>query len=801
MNNNNLDQIRMQSSKRKAVKFNFKHTNDTSCGIGEIQCMLFQEVQPNSNSICKGSSTIRLDPMVVPTAGELKLHHNFAFVGIDDLFPKFAALLAEQPVQFGLDSITPTELPHLDLRVLTALCMIGGKFSIYLRDSNTPPADASADALLYNYSYSGVDHSDGRPGTSKSVAATTFLNQIQGGSNKYLFKTAPHTVGNVNFGDLFKGYNGPMINIARLLGWTCEDFWIPTRNWSTDSLLGFVDDPNHPIADSVVFKSGVYDIETIGLGYDANNDLTFDTEVEDENGNIIELSVAVKFSTFGQRLFKLLLAMGYGFSLTSGRDKSLAPLLGVYKCWFDSFAPTLYQGWETTNCAKILSLFDSENFVDWEQFFNGLTANFSVDEANRLKVLMHFIYDLCTMWYTEEQDSVSMYIRSNAVSVSSGVVGHMSASGVPNVGGSLNVADNADSSAEPSAVTPPANAHAYINNILHSELDAELLKRLYKVVNRNTIAGRRIKQLLEAQGLGEYVKNCRSNFIGHSAIDIDIFDVTATADTLNKANGDGMYTGEYVGKGVGEDRIKTWKFKVDAFGYIYDLAAIVPESGWTNCVNAATENIKKLDFYNAEYDGLGYEAARKSVVTAVEYGGKIGTLSGLDATFGYAPKDSRHKVRSNIFNGYFALHSRQKAYLPYSFNKFVEVGSKKATLIDDNNGARRYALYDLLTADKLPIASPMYRFIGRYAWMGRFRRIFAALGVEQFANLPQFFDDFSEDSGESVKWLFNALDLDNFVVHNVFLYDYWAPMLAIEDSFETKEEGNNGYTDLAQGKA
>ena len=90
MNNNNLDQIRMQSSKRKAVKFNFKHTNDTSCSIGEIQCMLFQEVQPNSNSICKGSSTIRLDPMVVPTAGELKLHHNFAFVGIDDLFPKSA---------------------------------------------------------------------------------------------------------------------------------------------------------------------------------------------------------------------------------------------------------------------------------------------------------------------------------------------------------------------------------------------------------------------------------------------------------------------------------------------------------------------------------------------------------------------------------------------------------------------------------------------------------------------------------------------------------------------------------------
>lgn len=801
MNNNNLDQVRMQSSKRRPVKFNFKHTNDTSCSIGEIQCMLFQEVQPGSNSICKGSSTIRLDPMVVPTAGELKLHHNFAFVGIDDLFPKFAALLAEQPVQFGLESITPTELPYINLQVLTALCMIGGKFSIYLRDSTTSAANADADVLLYDYSYSGTDHSDGRPGTSKSAAATTFLNRIQGGNDKRLFKTAPPTVGNVNFGTLYKGYNGPVINIARLLKWSDEDFWIPTRNWSTDSLLGFVDDASHPIADSAVFKSGMFDIETIGLGFDANNDLTFDTDVEDADGNTVEISVAVKFSTFGQRFFKLLLSMGYGFSLTSGRVKSLAPLLGVYKCWFDSFAPTIYQGWETTNCAKILSLFDSENFVNWGSLFGYLTSGLSTDEATRFRVFMHFIYDLCTMWYTEEQDAVSMYIRSNAVSTQTGVVSHMAASGVLNINDRINIAENPDSSTEPSAVGVADGAHAYINNLLHSELDSELLKRLYKVVNRNTIAGRRIKQLLEAQGLGDYVKNCRSNFIGHSAIDIDIFDVTATADTLNKVNGDGMYTGEYVGKGVGEDKIKTWKFKVNAFGYIYDLAAIVPESGWTNCVNAATENIKKLDFYNAEYDGLGYEAARKSVVTSVEYGSKIGTLSGLDDTFGYAPKDSRHKVRSNIFNGYFGLHSRQKAYLPYSFNKFVEVGSKKATLVDDSNGGKRYVVYDLLTADKLPIASPMYRFIGRYAWMGRFRRIFAALGVENFANLPQFFDDFNEESGESVKWLYNALDLDNFVVHNVFLFDYWAPMLAIEDSFETKEEGNNGYSDLAQGKA
>lgn len=800
MNNNNLDQISMQSSKRKRERFNFKHSFDTSAGIGEIQCMFFQEVQPNSNSVVKGHSTIRLDPMVVPTAGELNLHHNIAYVGIDDLFPKFASLLAEQPTQFGLDSIVPDTLPYIGLNYLTALCMIGAKFTFYNvgDDADQPTHEVG----LYGYSYSGVDHSDGRPGTSTSMAGRAWLARIQNGDNKDLFKTTPPVVGNVDFGELWQGYDGPVMNIARLLGWSCGDFWVPTRNWSSDSLVGFVDDPDHPIAESQAFARSVFDIENISLGNDGNNDVTFTTEMLDPNGEYVATEVAVKFSSFGQRLFKLLCSMGYGFSLNNYRPKSLAPMLGMFKCWFDSFAPTLYQGWETTNTMKILSVFDSSNFTNWNKFFVDTMSGQSVDDASMLRTFCGFIFDLCSMWYTEEQDAVTMYIRNNAVTPASGVVAHMTATGI-NVNDKINIDVRGGTEQEPASATPAQDAHAYINNVLHSALDSEVLKRLYKVVNRNTIAGRRIKQLLEAQGLGEYVKNCRSNFISHSAVKIDIFDVTATADTLNKATDDGMYTGEYVGKGVGDGDLKRWKFNTEAFGYIYDLAAIVPEAGWTNSVNAATENLKKLDFYNGEWDALGYEAARKDVVTAVEYSSRMSAGSNLGDTFGYAPRDSRHKVKSNVLSGYFALHSRQKAYLPYTFNKFVELGGKKTTILreptSDNNTWHILVDY-LLDAARLPIASPMYRFIGKYPWMGRFRRIFADLGIESLVNTPQYFNYF-DDSGEKVNWFFNSVDVDNFVVHNVWLYDYYAPMLAIEDSFETHEEGNTGYTDLAQGKA
>lgn len=96
MNNNNLDQVTIQSSKRKIERFNFKHSVDTSMGIGEIQVLQCNEVQPDSRYVTSVNSTVRLDPMVAPTAGELNLHHNFLFVGMSELYPKFPVFACQK---------------------------------------------------------------------------------------------------------------------------------------------------------------------------------------------------------------------------------------------------------------------------------------------------------------------------------------------------------------------------------------------------------------------------------------------------------------------------------------------------------------------------------------------------------------------------------------------------------------------------------------------------------------------------------------------------------------------------------
>lgn len=808
MNNNNLDQITMQSSKRKKARFNLKHSVDTSMGIGEIQALMCKEVIPNSKSVLSVTSVVRLDPMVAPTFGELNLHHNFMFVGMSDLFPKFAALLAQQPVQFGLTQRVPQILPHVKLKYLSALCLIGAKCTIYKLQSGHDTDDYRT-LRLFDYSYTGDPSSEvanpGIPACTLSSGARAFYNQVAGittdpSTQDDLHSNTSVTKGSVDIGEvLFNGYNSNMVNIGRLLDWQNDEFYVPSRNWSDASFFEYIAGTND-ITKSANYIEGFTDLVTVGAGDTQNNDCCF---IGTTSGRAC--LAAFNFSSFGQRFYKLLLGLGYGFDLCSDAEVSLTKLFAVFKAWFDAFAPTLYQGWETTPCAALLSLFDSEYVHDFNDIFETPFSEVADDvQITKIEQFMLFIQDLTNMWYTEEQDWITAHIRNSAVSPNTGVVEHLSGT-TPNVNGVININDARNNGIEPQSIgsMDDQNGHAFINNVLHSQLDSEVLKRLYKVVNRNTIAGRRIKQLLEAQGLGDYVKRSKSNFIGHDSVKIDIFDVTSTSDTLERATGNGMYLGEYVGKGVGDGKSKKFKYSNDEFGFIIELAAIVPESGWTNGTDLSTRHLKKLDFYNPEYEAIGLEASPKCIVTGVDtFGKRIDENDkGLEATYGFIPRGTHHKVSQDILNGKFGLHSVQKAYLPYTFNKFVSVGPRSARVVRTTATDKDIQLYKLLTASKLPIASPMYRFVGRYAWMGRFMRIFADLGLDAAVNYPEYFGDFDGSTGESLRWLFCACADDPMIIHNVYLYDYYASMLPIEDSFETHEDGNVGYTDLAIGKA
>lgn len=823
MNNNNLDQVTMRSSKRKRSRFNLKHVNETSFNIGEIQPLMCKEVIPNSNSVLSVTNVVRLAALNAPCFGEMNLHHNFSFVGMSDLTDKFAALLAKKPVAFsaGVTRI-PEMLPHIRLSVLSALIMIGCKITAYFlpNGDNSNSFDASVWSYQWNSAYTPGAPLYGAITGNLSSDNETELRRLFNVTNSGSFITdsslwcpdlSAKAASEGLWNTAFKDYTGCGINIGRIMGWS-RDLWVPSGNFSPWSFLinHIFESPTVPqtITDAKAALQALpgYNAQTMSLEdiTPDNADYIFTNSFKRPSAATTStFMLCIRLSDFGKRLRKVLLSAGYGIDFNSDTEVSLMKLFAIYKSYFDSFGITLYQGWETTPCACCLQHYDSDYLHDFGKLFYAAAPSPLVQAEENARIdFISFISDLTDMWFTEEQDYVTAHIRNAAVGTVTDLPSMFAENGTPNVGDKINITEQVNPNEPTTLLTP--QAHAFINNVLHSQLDSEILKRLYKVTNRETIAGRRIAELLKQQGLGEYMKRCRSQFIGHWKCPIDIFDVTSQVDNLDVATGQGKALGEYVGKGVGEGKSKRMKYAASEFGFIIDLAAVVPESGWLNGADLSVHDIKKLDFYNPEYDGLGFEMSPKKIVTDDNTYGSVTSPDHLDEGFGFVPTYTRHKVAHNVCSGDFSLRSTRSGYLTFSMNKFVDVGgvvSRSKQPLTDANKSGIITVNKSLTPSRLPIASPMYRYLGRYPWMGQLMRIFQYLGRDVLVNQFDSYQGFDHLDGESVNTWYVLNTGDNLIVHNVYLYDYYAPMLPIEDSFETHDEGNNGVTDMAIGKA
>lgn len=833
MNNNNLDQVTMRSSKRKRSRLPLKFVNDTSFGIGEIQVLMCQKMLANSKKRFKAGNIVRLAAMVAPTFGQLKLHHNFAFVGMSDVISSdiYNAYLTQKPVAFGNGLVqVPKQLPSVSLQILSAFALVGAKWTAYqVRDNHTDEqSNSSVRRFYYNAGAMGTPApsdalSSIRWVGSDANSARNFALHIGGFSpsgmtdeqisnalyvENALWKNRPSEIALFGSGAAFEGYDHSCINLARIFGWPDFDFWLPCANSEMPLFYEPYDETtNDSIKAFANYRPTIDNLESVTY---ENYDFLIRTRLPYGTGDDkVSVEFAVRLSDFGRRFFNTLNACGIGFDLQSEKPVDLTRLVALYLAYFNSFGITLYQGMETLHSRRIMASYESSYLWDW----TSLIMRPDVDNADNYREFFCFLRDIANMWYTEEQDWVSAHSRQAVVSSDSGIIAEMQERGTPNVNGVINISEGSATSQminglDPDTTQANSGGHAFINSVLHSQLDSEILKRLYKVTNRNTIAGRRIAALLKAQGLGQYVKQCRSTFIGHSSVDIDIFDVTATADGFNSKDDFSSVLGEYVGKGVGEGNSKWFSYDSSEVGYIFDLGCVVPESGWSNGVDLTAFDVKSSQQYLPEFDGLGLEISPKSIVTGIQDSYSLRDASQPsvnDESYGFIPRMTRYKVARNVMNGSYALHSVRKSFLAYNLDKVVNVGQR--VLRDewrDNNSNRNYAgsiESKLLSASRLPIASPVYRYLGRYPWMAQFMRIFANIGRDAFADNPYWYDDYDSQSGESeASWFLVRTD-DPINVHNVYLMDYYAPVLPIEDSFETHEDGNNGPSDMAIGKS
>lgn len=761
--NTDFNKIAIETGNRSRSRFGLAHEVDTTAGFGDCQPLQVRLLVPNSKTVASVESLVRCAPMVVPTAGKIKLKTWSHFVGMSDLLRSWSAFLTGKPYGSAAGVRVQSKVPTMRLKDLSCMVLIGSHVTIYERTLGT-----DADSNLTEWSTYD----------SKTQTSIGLMNDI-------LTAIDPSVMMATNLTDArFPLYSGTMVSLS-LFGADLPSLMVPINN-------------SMPAQASGVWTAldwFHYNGSQAFSGLSLNEDI-----VELDSADYIlvrkfgsgqnekELAFAVRLSAFGKRLRKILIACGYQVNFASAAEVNILPLFAYYKAYFDTFGLCLYQNYESTDADVLLKQYDAGS------------SNFNWGNVNWCR----FIYDLGSCFVTDTQDFISAHQRTDAVSSNSlGFVNNIVLA--PNYSGQQ--LDDAMNQVNNPQLLPVANQpttnHVYIDRVNHTEVDSELLKLLYKWTNRNTVAGQRIAELLRAGGYGKYVDEQKSNFIGYTELAIDVMDVNATADTFDSVGERASVTGEPAGKGFGYDKKAAntkFSFENDEFGYWITLCAVVPNSGYCQGIDPVLYDTERTDFYAAEFDGKGMEFSRNSVVFGTTDWHVDGSSNDahFDESFGLVPRLSRYKVAHDVLNGDFSLRGVRAGYLPYTLNKFLTAGERRIftdATYDPAQGCYRYKADNGMQVKNLPIAGNAWRYNSRYPWLNNFERIFVNfLKNQRFAN-----NDFAT-VGSITSYEFLANYYDSFIIHNVVDMQTYAPMLPIEDSYGTTDD-NDGRSDTTFTKA
>lgn len=749
--NQQLGQIATQTAFKARSRFNLDHDYNSTLTFGETQPSFIREMIPGSKLEIKTNSLVRLAPMPAPTFGRMKIENRSHFIPLSSLVKHFQdSFLTQTIVSEGPKTFKVETLPYIQLCRLSWYILTGARCTIY--------KTAALDESYQTQTVKGFNVSD----DTSRAALESLCASLR--TAQYLTPLQPSPT--------------PPI------GEYGEDFiqLVPERLFNMDDDLpsGTLDlskCTTIPLANRHEWSFGLNQSGTLDetgendymYGAVHMNSADYVHTVTRSNGDVLHF--AFRLSNFGKRLRKILLGLGYQIDFRASNQVSILPLFAYYKAYFDSFGLTLYQNYLHTNAARCLTDFDYNNNPSYNDF----------DETMLRGSFRGFIYDLGNCFATAPQDYVSSHMISTAVSPSP-----MSALSYINVDTGEGSAVSQTDSAYPSSESSSTNPHAYIGQIIHSHLDSEYLKKLYKWTNKNTIAGKRIREILVSQGYGDWIDKQKTFFIGQDEQRIEIMEISATADTTQIG---GSSLGEWAGKGRSEKQSKKHSYETDEHGYFITISTLVPEGGYTQALSDHVNELSKFDFYNPEFDSMGYDASRFSETVCgtqnwTQHGSsEDDSTSSLTETFGFKPRYLEKKVQFNKMNGDFNLRSTRNSYLPYTLDKLLDVGEREVT--EDPTRIENepyFHVKKLFPLNQIPSAGDVWRYYYRYAWLSNFNRIFVNGGAIQY--FPSGFgseNDFIEQEME-------ATQADNFLLHQYNEVTYYAPMLSISHSYETTDD-------------
>ena len=746
-----LPKIAIGTQKRKN-HFDLTHDVTTTSDFGFCQPTIVRHLVPKSSSTLTTSVGVRLSALPVPTFGRIRLKTYNAFVPIQEVFEAFDYMQKKTSVTSVFGDYIPTSADFITYRHLLSFLIAQSvsEWSNMYSDGQYAQIESDGDCnAFFNFNVLCPSLKDSNIAWNYGQGVARFNDYTFVSPSSAFSSIDEFSYGNVDVENYHLLWDALRLNFeGNLIDFGSLNFLLPnsiysvfsdahywtdcfsSQEMSISALMGLDDFKLSPVKRGFIANRGSESSYDFFLGQET---LTVKKIVDGvENTLQIPIIFTLNWTKRGQRLNKILTACGCrGFSYLDEKV-DLNKLYAYYKAWFDIMNPGRSRQWRETPCYRLIHTFYDDP-TDIFTLMDRDTASHDGSAAGG--AFRDFLIDLSDCCYVLPVDNITAATPQPLVNPGNTDGVDVAVSGEYNAHISSNSVGNAPSNYP---VVLPGLHGANANGLV---IDA--LLRLYKLANKNSVIGSRIEDYLRTK-FGYSIE--RSNILQSSEMVVGIEEMYAT--TGSEYN----YLGELGGRGR-KDNVSSNKIKFEAptFGIFVQFMCIVPFGDYVQ--GNVRGKFGRNDFYQEVYDSLGKEALSMSEVMSRS---TVLSLDKSDSSFGFVPMEWRDKVINSMHNGAFALPSQRDVLLPYSLDRLFNEPYMKKTVINSN-------VQWSLVNGSIITPSEELRYIGRTPDFGSYDRI--------------FYD--------------NTGAQDNFILHILEQWDYYADMKAISQSFETYDDSND----------
>lgn len=397
-------------------------------------------------------------------------------------------------------------------------------------------------------------------------------------------------------------------------------FWVPYRtlmsswnNFITDTYDG------SPTNKLPILKSSeiqrFFRMEEISQRTSSDNDTDFVVNT----GTATEF---YRFTSFGRKVYKVFLSLGYDYTLKDLGEISYnaIAILAYFKVINDWYYPSQYVA-------------DSPLSGVLNAFFNGTRTQVTAEDLERC-----FTYSSAVDMYNPDYFT-SAFDNPEGPSVvnNSGVI--FSDITSMNSSDAVYLLEN-----KTPAIVAPNQLTEYGLHTLHALSD---------YMKRHQLAGSRaLDRYLARFGVTLSTEKLnRSTYIGVKSTPLQFSSVESTSSTESAVLGD------YAGKGQAVIQDSFTCNPQSEYGIFLIINSFVPQVGYVQGVDRHNLHLSNYDFYTPEFDSLGNQAISKLELYNSIISYTANSQDVVNQVFGFTPRYSEYKVPRDFLTGDFRVRS------------------------------------------------------------------------------------------------------------------------------------------------